>query len=98
MEDKSFFKIEVTGVPFDYNSVERFTRVIQRIVVKIDKDVRVAEVNFARLYYKIEWKGLPGDLYYLTMAQKKIISEAGKYLDNWTYRINLNIIDKGEGL
>jgi len=97
MSDTSKFLIEVSGRPLDDSAVERFSRIIQRIILKEDQNVRLATVNFAGLFYKLSWKGSPRDLYYLTMAHKKILEEAGNYFKGWEYLAKVNLIDQGKG-
>lgn len=97
MNNKSIFTVEVAGIPLQYESVDRFRRLLERILIKEDPDVRYDEISFARLYYKLSWEGCPGDMYYLTMVHRKIIEKAGEYLEKWSYRIKVKIKDKGEG-
>lgn len=97
MSDNSTFKIEVSGRPIDDQAVERFSRLIHRVLIREDPDVRLATVNFARLFYKLQWSGLPGNMYYITMAHNKILKEARKYFTRVEYKVNINLIDTGEG-
>lgn len=94
MIDKSNFLIEVSGRPIDDSAVERISRIIHRILLKADPEVRLATVNFARLFYKLSWSGFPGDMYYLTLAHKRILKEAGNYFERWEYTVKICIIDR----
>lgn len=98
MSDKSNFLIEVSGEPVDDSAVERFSRLIHRILMKEDLNVRLATVNFARLFYKLSWSGLPKDMYYISMAHKKILEEMGKYFKREAYKTEINLIVREEGI
>ncbi len=94
MNNESNFLIEVFGRPIDDSAVERLSRIIHRILIKEDKNVRLATVNFARLFYKLSWSGVPSEMYYLTVAHKKILKEARDYFEKLEYTVKINIIDR----
>lgn len=96
MNDESSFLLEVSGRPIDESAIERLSRIIQRYLEKADPEVKLAQINFARIFYKLSWSGSPGDMYYLTLAHKRILSDAGKYFEKWEYKIKINIIDRGK--
>jgi len=98
MNKESNFLIEVSGRPVDDTAVERLSRIIHRIILKADPNARLAKINFARLFYKLSWSGVPGDMYYLTLTHKRILKEVGNYFLRWEYGIKINIIDRGEGI
>lgn len=97
MNSESNFLIEVSGRPKDDSAVERFSRIIHRYLIKEDPNVRLATVNFARIFYKLSWSGLPADMYYMTLAHKRILKDAGNYFEKWEYTIKVNLIDREEG-
>lgn len=97
MNEESYFLFEVLGRPKDAEAIEKLTRKAQRYMIRIDPEVKLATVNFARLFYKLHWKGLPESMYHLTLAQRNIIKDTDEYLEEWEINIEVKIIEKGDG-
>jgi len=95
MESK--FLIEVTGRPADDSAVERFSRQIHRILLKVDPEVELSTVNFARINYRLSWSGVPGDMNKITLVKRTIKRIVAKYFENWEYDMKINLKESGDG-
>lgn len=97
MENEHKYLIEVSGRPKEPDDIERLIRALHRSVLRFDPNTKLNEVNFARLHYRLIWTGIPGVLYHLTTVQRVVEREVKKYLNEWAYLIELNILEKGVG-
>jgi len=98
MVEESKFLIEVSGRPLDDSAVERLTKIIHRIILKVDPDVELSTINFARLNYRLSWSGTPRDMYQITMAKRTLKRVVGNYFDNWEYYIKISLKESGDGV
>ena len=87
----------MTGRPLNDSAVERFSKQIHRILLKVDPDVELSKVNFQRLNYRLSWSGVPGNMYKITLAGRTIKRIVMKYFNNWEYSIKVNLKESGDG-
>ena len=98
MEITSSFLIEVSGRPLDSTAVESLARQVQRILLKVDQNIKFETVNFAGINYRLSWSGIPRDMQKITTAKTNIKRIVVKYFENWEYYIKVNLKESGDGI
>ncbi|GAG30112.1 unnamed protein product, partial [marine sediment metagenome] len=92
-KQESYFLLEITGSPITEYAVESIKRKIHRDIIRVDENARLAEFKFARLYYRLSWRGLPKNMHRLTIASKNLLSCVSDYLSEWEYNVEVKLIE-----
>jgi len=97
MITEHYFKIEVSGDPKTDTSIVKVIGLTHMRMIKVDPDVKLNEINFAGLSYRLTWEGIPRDITKIDLAYRSAIRYAISYLKNWEINIKIRYRESEKG-